>query len=170
MIYNRTYIDIINARKIYYNKVQKSIELSAEDQTTIDRAFFNLTAINRITAKITDLWQAIVDFGGEKTESEDVREWGEQEFFKLSNFSNIRQNVADMINELNILPFANVEIYQNMYSVLNDEYLYTNLNNLEKLLYDIGLILDTFAVKVGKSLYILGAYNATLSEGVLVIE
>ena len=46
MIYNRTYIDIINARKIFANKIQKFIELTADEQAIIDKAYFNTVAIN----------------------------------------------------------------------------------------------------------------------------
>ncbi len=170
MIYNRTYIDIINARKIYYNKIQNRIELTADEQTTIDRAFFNLTAINRITSKIKDIWQAIIDFGGTKIENADVREWNEQEIFTASNFSNIRQNIADIIDQLTVVPNIDISAFESSYNALNDEYSYTNLNNLEKLLYDIEFALSVFVIEAENIIYIIGAYNATLSEGVLTIE
>lgn len=170
MIYNRTYIDIINAKKIFTNKVQKFIELTEEEKNTIDKAYFNLTAINRITAKIKEIWGAVVGFGGEKVESEDVREWTEQEIFFATNFSNIRQNIAEIIAQMSAFAFVDVETYQKAYSLLNDQYIYTNLNNLEKLLYDMGEFFSKMAFLKDGNLYIVGAYSATLSEGVLTIE
>ena len=171
MIYNRTYADIINARKIYFNKLQKFLPLTTEEQDIINRAFFNLVAINRITEKISQIWEVIKSEGGEKVEKSDVREWTEQEWFTVSNFVNIRENISDIITQMSILPYIDVPSYEGMYEILNDEYVYTNLNNIEKLLFDIYEILTKFAVQVKNELYIVGAYNSNLdAEGVLTIE
>lgn len=170
MIYNRTYIDIINARKIFTNKIQKFIELTADEQAIIDKAYFNTVAINRITAKIDEIWLEIVGCGGTKTETEDVREWGEQEIFSIVNFANIRQNIAEIIAQLSTLGFVDATIYQKAYNKLTDDYIYTNLNNLEKLLYDIYEIFNRLVLIRGDNLYIFGSYNATLNEGELYIE
>lgn len=172
MIYDRSYIDIINARKVFANKIQKFLELAEPEQRIIDRAFFNLTAVNRITAKINEIWDLVVDFGGAKTECADVREWGEQEIFKENNFSNIRKNISYIIQQLSALEFVEQEVYLEAYSKLTDDYIYTNLNNLEKLLFDIHKVLDGFFVQVGDVLYIFGAYSATFDEetGVLTLE
>ena len=170
MIYNRTYTDIINAKKLFANKIQKFIELTADEQSTIDKAYFNLTAINRITSKINDIWHQIVGYGGEKIEIQDVREWGEQEFFNIANFTNIRQNIADIILQLSALEFIDTTDYQIAYDKLTDDYIYTNLNNLEKLLFDIYDILVRFVIDRGTELYILGAYNVIESEGELTLE
>lgn len=170
MIYDRKYIDIVNAKKIYANKITKFETLTADEQEIIDRAFFNTTAINRITSRINGIWDFIIGAGGVKTSNEDVREWGEQEFFTISNFSNIRQNIKDAIKQLEVLAFPNTEAYLGLYNIVNDEWIYTNLNNMEKLLYDMGEILDKFVKQVGEILYIFGAYNATLDKGVLTIE
>ena len=170
MIYNRTYIDIINARKIFTNKIQKFIELTEDEQNTVDRAYFNLTAINRITAKLNEIWQAIVNNGGVKVENEDVREWTKQEIFTVVNFASIRGNIADAIEQLANLNLVDVIAFRNAYNLLNDAYIYTNLNNLEKLLFDIYNVFDKFVIVVDNNLYILGAYNVIESEGVLTIE
>ena len=170
MIYNRTYIDIINARKIFANKIQKFIELTIDEKDTIDKAFFNLSAINRITAKINDIWNSIIIYGVDKVECEDVREWGGQEIFVGKNFSNIRQNIAEIIKKMADLEFIENEPFQKAYNALTDEYVYTNLNNLEKLLFDVSEFFVKMAFLKNKNLYILGAYNVTLSEGGLTIE
>lgn len=170
MIYNRTYIDIINAKKIFASKVQNFEELTDEERATIDRAFFNTVAINRIVEKINQIWELVVANGGEKVESEDVREWGGQEIFIGKNFSNIRQNIAEIIEKMADLEFIENEPFQKVYNALTDEYVYTNLNNLEKLLFDMGEFLVKMAFLKDKNLYILGAYNVKLSEGVLTIE
>ena len=170
MIYDRSYIDIINTRKIFTNKIQKFLDLTESEQKTIDRAFFNLTAVNRITAKINEIWELVVAFGGVKTESADVREWGEQEIFKENNFSNIRKNISYIIGQLSALEFVEQEVYLEAYSKLTDDYIYTNLNNLEKLLFDIHKVLDGFFVRVENTLYIFGAYTTTSTEEVLTLE
>lgn len=170
MIYNRTYIDIINARKIFTNKIRKFIELTADEQAIMDRAYFNTVSINRITAKINEIWLEIASYGGTKTESEDVREWGEQELFNIVNFANIRQNIADVIAQLSTLGFVDATIYQKAYNQLTDDYIYTNINNLEKLLFDIFGIFDKFVIIVDDKFYLLGAYNVIENEGELIIE
>ena len=170
MIYDRKYIDIVNAKQIYSNKIQKFINLTAEEQEIVDRAFLNTTAINRITSAINKIWDLIVNMGGVKTEHEDVRQWGEQELFRLSNFSNIRENIGHIVGQLENISFVNAESYIELYNIINDEWIYTNLNNMEKLIYDIGVVLEQFAMQVEQKLYIFGAYNTILSEGVLTIE
>lgn len=170
MIYDRTYSDIINAKKIFTEKIQKFIEPNEEEQEILDRAYFNLTAINRITSKINEIWEILELWDVEKVSSEDVREWGEQEIFVGSNFSNIRENIWSIIVAMMQLNFANTILLQNAYIGLNDRYELVNLNNLEKLLFDIYDRLEVFAYQKGDTLYVFGAYSATLSEGVLVIE
>lgn len=170
MIYDRKYIDIVNAKKIYADKVIKFQALTADEQKIIDKAFFNTTAINRITSRINGIWDFIIGAGGVKTSNKDVRQWEDQEFFTLSNFLNIRQNIKDVIAQLEVLDFPNIEGYLDLYNIVNDEWIYTNLNNMEKLLYDMGEILDKFVKQVGETLYIFGAYSVTLDKGVLTIE
>lgn len=170
MIYDRTYSDIINAKKIFTEKIQKFIEPNEEEQEILDRAYFNLTAINRITSKINEIWEILELWDVEKVSSEDVREWGEQEIFVVSNFSNIRENIWSIIVAMVQLNFANTILLQDAYIGLNNRYELVNLNKLEKLLFDIYDRLEVFAYQKVDTLYIFGAYNATLSEGVLVIE
>lgn len=167
MIFDRKYTDIINARKIFREKIQNFLDLSVEEQNIVDKAFFNLSAINRITGKINELWNIIVKIGGVKTEKESVRQWGSQEIFTELNFSDIKENISDIISELKFVGFVDMEIYQTAYIALTNEYVYTNLNNLEKLLYDIYEIFEQFAIQVGDKLYIFGAYDIEFYEGEL---
>lgn len=170
MIYNRKYIDIINARKIFTNKIQKFIALTEEEQDTIEKAFFNTTAINRITSKMIEIWSEIVSYGGNKKDCEDVREWNRQEIFTVSNFANIKGNILFIINQLFVLNLVEAETYESAYQKLTLEYVYTNLNNLEKLLFDIHNIFERFAFLISDELYIVGAYQAEQSGEVLAIE
>jgi hypothetical protein len=170
MIYNRTYSDIINAKKIFTEKIQKFIDLTADEQKIIEKAYFNLTAVNRITSKINVIWVFLETFGVEKVNNEDVREWREQEIFVVSNFSNIRNNIASIVRALTDLGFVDVVAFQTAYARLNDKYELVNLNNLEKLLFDIYEVFTDFAIQFNDTLYIFGAHRAVLSEGVLVIE
>lgn len=169
MIFDRKYTDIINARKIFREKIQNFIELSAEEQKIIDKAFFNLFAINRITESMNDIWGFVVALGGTKEDNDDVRTWGSQELFTVTNFSNIRKNIFSIISELKNIGFVDVETHETAYRVLTDEYVYTNLNNLEKLLYDLYSVFEQFAIQVGDRLYIFGAYDIEFSEGELTI-
>jgi hypothetical protein len=173
MIFDRTYADIVNAKRIFSDKVQKFISLSESEQAIVDKAFFNLTALNRITSKISEIWVSVAGRGGEIIENSNVRVWNEQEIFKASNFVEIRQNIGEVIEQLDFLQI-NTEQLKNDYAKINGDYTYTNLNNLEKMLFDLGEILAKEEVKWviqdGNAIYIFGAINATLSEGVLTIE
>lgn len=139
MIYDRTYIDIIKAKNIFAEKVQKFIELTADEQNTMNRAYFNLETLNRIVEKINLVWFYLQEEGITKVENEDVRQWGEQEIFKINNFSNIKKNIDDIISALEGINHYQVSQLRNAYNILNDDYSYTNLNNLEKLLYDLDI-------------------------------
>ena len=170
MIYNRTYIDIINAKKIFTNKIQKFLDLTEDEQNTIDKAFFNLKAINRITSKINDIWVEIVKYEGTKIENNDVRVWNKDEFFNIVNFLNIRQNIGEIVAELVSIDLIDIENYQDVYNKLTDDYVYINLNNLEKLLYDIYNIFQRFVIVKGSVMYITTTYNVVENEGELIIE
>ena len=170
MIYNRTYIDIINAKKIFTNKIQKFLDLTEDEQNTIDKAFFNLKAINRITSKINDIWVEIVKYEGTKIENNDVRVWNKDEFFNIVNFLNIRQNIGEIVTELVSIDLIDIENYQDVYNKLTDDYVYINLNNLEKLLYDIYNIFQRFVIVKGSVMYITTTYNVVENEGELIIE
>lgn len=170
MIYNRTYIDIINAKKIFVEKIQKFIELTDEEQGIIDKAYFNTKTINRIVKKINEIWGVIEVLGGAKVENEDVREWGDEEIFNIKNFSNIRKNIGDILLIIQSNGLMDISIYENAYNLLSNEYVYTNLNNMEKLLYDLDAIYNYLVAKMGNNLYIIGSYNAVLEEGELYIE
>lgn len=170
MIYNRTYIDIISAKKIFTNKIQKFLDLTEDEQNTIDKAFFNLKAINRITSKINDIWVEIVKYEGTKIENNDVRVWNKDEFFNIVNFLNIRQNIGEIVAELVSIDLIDIENYQDVYNKLTDDYVYINLNNLEKLLYDIYNIFQRFVIVKGSVMYITTTYNVVENEGELIIE
>lgn len=137
MIFDRSYIDIINARKVFANTVQNFRELAEPEQRIIDRAFFNLTALNRIIAKINEIWGLVVTLGGVKVESADVREWSKQEIFTINNFANIRGNIGEILSQIHEWSFIDFQPLQDAYETINYDYSYTNLNTLEKLLFDI---------------------------------
>ena len=139
MIYDRTYIDIIKAKNIFTEKIQNFIELTSDEQNTMNRAYFNLETLNRIVDKINLVWFYLQQKGITKVENEDVRQWSEQEFFKINNFSNIKKNINDVILALENLNYYKVPQFKSAYNALNNDYTYTNLNNLEKLLYDLDI-------------------------------
>ncbi len=173
MIFNRTYNDIVRAKRIFAEKVQKFIALSSQETAVIDKAFFNLKAINRITSKIIEIWERITEAGGNEKESGDIREWDRKEIFRKANFENIIGNIGDAIETLGYLGIDTSNL-EKAYSALNSTYTHTNLNNLEKLLQDIGIValklMDIFAYQIDEKLYILGAYEVYQEGSVLIIE
>lgn len=174
MIYDRKYTDITRAKQIYSSKIQKFETLTAEETEIINRAFFNLTALNRITDKMEEIWSTIVLLGGTQTECDDVRTWSESEIFKHNNFESIIDNISPMLNEMVKIGIDAGNLKTDYNKLARNQYSYSNLNNLEKLLYDIGAELkkfqERFAYQIGDVLYIIGAYGTSQIGGELTIE
>lgn len=173
MIYDRTYNDIVKANLIYYEKVQKFVDLTDEETAIMERAYFNLNTLNRVTAKLLEIWQLIGNVGGAISSNNDVREWGETEIFTVSNFENIISNIALAVLQLDYFG-VNTSTIQDGLNNLTTEYVYTNINTLEKLLYDIEQALTSFeqnfAYQIDDVLYIIGAKTVTQSNTDLNIK
>lgn len=173
MIYDRSYIDVEKARQIYTSKVQKFKTLTAEEQNYIDRAFFNLTALNRIAGKLAEIWDTLEGFGADPARCDEARAWAKTEFFKLDNFKSLIGNIAVAIAALSEFG-VDVTSLTELYNQLTFAYTYTNLNNLEKLLY---LIEDTignstmqFAWQENDVLYVIGAHSVSKIGDEIYIE
>lgn len=173
MIFNRTYNDIVRAKRILAEKVRKFIALSDDESAVIDKAFFNLKAVNRITSKLAEIWEKIADTGTPQIDSDDVREWDRKEIFKEKNFDGVISNIKDAIDALDGLG-VDVSALQISLANVNLTYSYINLNNIEKLLYDVGTataeLLELFAYQIDEILYIVGAYEVSQEGSVLIIE
>lgn len=140
MIYDRTIKDISDGKRIFSEKVQKFLPLTENEQRIIDKAFFNLKAVNRITAQMLVLWEMVVRKGGTKFGCDELRVWNKDELFKKTNFENIINNLGKLLNQiifLGVLKSYRINEYMNNYQRITTDYSYTNLNALEGLLYSL---------------------------------
>lgn len=178
MIYDRTNSDIVKAKKIFTEKVQNFIPLTDDEQAIMDRAFFNLKALNRITQKLLEIWGAIVYRGGERVSDESVREWSGDEIFRANHFSGIFNNISAAVTAIGELGIDNSSLLtelEKLEAMIASQtymtYAYNWLNVLEHLLQMMWDSVEVvWAYQVGDILYIEGAYSATREAEVLNIE
>lgn len=170
MIYDRTYQDISDAKKIYLQKIQKFLPLSNEEQEVIDRAFFNLNTLNRIIRTISVVWQMVVNKGGQKFDCPELKPWLETDIFKKENFENIINNIKYLLEQvafLNVVDRSYISEYRDLSNRINNSYSYINLNDIERLLSLLQFAATKeprWVVKDGDTLYISGAYE-TIQDG-----
>lgn len=90
MITDRTEADVIEAKRLYSEKVQKFIPLTDEEMQTLERGFIGLSTINRIEAKQAELRDILKEMGyyigGEN------KQWERGEFFKRQDLQRLVMN------------------------------------------------------------------------------
>lgn len=175
MIYDRTYSDIANAKRIFTEKVQKFATLTTQEQAVIDKAFFNLKALNRITEKLIEIWDNIEANSGVRINNSYVREWSRTEIFTEYSFKGIISNTKFALDQLRYMGLDVDDLYQLYFSVWNNiSYSYTCLNAFEKLLqltWERSMeSYDVWSYQVDDTLYVLGAYEQEQEGTVLTIE
>lgn len=183
MIFDRTYKDIIDGKRILNGKVQltsNAVNLSSEEQKIVNKAFFNLEALNRITSQMLLVKENIELFGHECTLSADVKKWQRNEFFKHQNFINLINDIKTLVGAAisvsedsdNDIPETNKSSLDNckkIYSKINNTYTYINLNYIEEVLYLLSEFANVWVVMRGQTLYIYNAYNAMKNGEVLTV-
>ena len=132
MIYDRTQSDIENA-KIARAKIQAGETLSDSDKEYLLRGTLTIDALNRIENKTKEL-----DIGtnnafyiGKETQT---KEWGYEDYFKQSDADRWIENLQKLkdrffVYEDTVFPSANYLDFK-------------NVNNIEKMLFDVGEILS----------------------------
>lgn len=136
MIYDRNIGDILRARRILEQKIKNFQPLTAEEQESVRRAFFDCECLNRITGAISEIWAKIVARGGEMIPSENVKEWEQGEIFTAANFTELLMHIGVMIEACGEIGVATAALLSD-YAKLNTQFRFTNLNAWEKLLVDI---------------------------------
>lgn len=128
MVYDRTAADVDNAKKIRTEKIQKGISLTADDVSTLEKGSITINTLNRIENKQAELKQTLADMGyysgivNNKT-------WTYNDIFFASDLQRICDNTialraafeAMADSPLNPIP----------------KYYYSEINAIEKILYDI---------------------------------
>lgn len=128
MIFDRTKSDVISAKNIRANKVQKFIELTESERETLERGMVTANTLNRIESKQAEL----------KIKFDDMGYYG-------SNISNKTWQSQDIFNELELERiFKNNGILRDAFLVFKNtpqnpvaKYGYEEFNFLEKILFDL---------------------------------
>lgn len=133
MIYDRTYADVENARQIRENKIKKKQTLTEEDIAQLERGFLTVTALNRIEDKQKELTTLINNMGYHHKLFDNVT-WALGDEVTINDYNRIIANT----DFLRFAFFVYSKTPETPSSFLN----YNDLNSLEKILYDLGVMVD----------------------------
>lgn len=127
MIFNRTANDIEAAKELRA-KLQSLMNLTAEESEALERGTLTINTLNRIenkTAELKILFDDIGYFAG----SVNVKAWEYSQIFGIEDFERILAN-------LNVLRRA-YYIYKNTPNIPSARYHFQNINDIEKILFDL---------------------------------
>lgn len=128
MIYDRTKKDVQNAIKIRSEKVQNFIELNDEEIAILEKGFITIDTINRIENKQSELKTLLNNIGYYNTDIYN-KTWDESDVFTENDLTRI-------VNNTIVLRKA-FFVYFNSPANPIAKYHYTEINSIEKILYDL---------------------------------
>lgn len=127
MIFDRTQSDAEEARKIR-SKLQSGYTISDEEIALLDKGTLNIDTLNRIENKQTELYNLFIQYGY-FCQAIQNKTWEYGDFFEALDFSRIIEN-----NEKLRSAFFD---FVNSPKKPKEEYNFSNINDIEKLLYDL---------------------------------
>ena len=129
MIYDRTEADVLSAKQIIENKVKFFLDLTEQELETLSRGTITTETLNRIEEKQKELHGLFKDalyFG----EDMDSKTWEEnKEIFKDADMEIIVKN-GEILRKMFF-------VYSSTPQKANVNYTYQNLNDIERLLFDL---------------------------------
>lgn len=133
MIFDRKQSDIDDSLEIIFEKVQKNIELSADDLAVLERGTVTASTLNRIENKERELQDKLFEmyyfspiFSSKNWETGDI--------FKENEFQRIIENLHILRDSF--------FLYRTTPNDFKISYDFENLNNIERNLYDLEIISD----------------------------
>lgn len=145
MIYDRTQQDVDEAKEIVKSKVNTFSELTEDDVLILERGRMTLNTLNRIEGKTQELRAILIDMGYYMPILT-IKEWIAGELFTDKEFQRILKNIG-------ILKKA-FYVYEDTPNVPEPLYHFQNVNDMEKILYD----LERFANELKSKYKICGQY------------
>ena len=142
MIFDRTQNDVDTAKFLIKEKVEfdpstmKPInieELTQDELEILKKGTFNYTDLNRIESKQEELKYLLNSLGYWNVNIEN-KQWTETEVFKIVDFERI-------INNTNVL-HSSFYVYSNTPKIPSASYYWENINNLEKILHDLNMMIE----------------------------
>ena len=133
MIYDRTTDDVESARKIIREKVQKFLELTEEEIQTLEKGTMTVNTLNRIENKQEELKNRLNSIGYWNIGTTN-KNWNNSLVFKSEELRRVIENV-------NVLRESFL-VYKNTPTTPKAVYYYENINAVEKILNDLGVMID----------------------------
>ena len=133
MIYDRKIEDVEIAKQLIKEKVQKFYELSESEIETLEKGTITIKTLNRIERKQLELRELLNKIGYWNTNIIN-KEWENSEIFDITSFKRI-------IDNTNILRNAFFTFLDSPLTPM-PKYYFSNINDIEKILYDLEMMLD----------------------------
>lgn len=133
MIFDRTQNDVDASIRIRREKVQTFQMLTEAEIETLEKGMLTINTINRIEDKQAELKSRLVESGHSFFNIES-QNWSQEDIFDESNFNRIVKNLdvlKDVLGEMKSTPKTPEAIYY-----------FQNINDIEKILFDLDFLLD----------------------------
>lgn len=128
MIYDRTQNDVQNAIKIRLEKVQNFIELNDEEIAILEKGLITINTISRIENKQSELKTLLNNIGYYNIDIYN-KTWDELDLFTENDLIRIVNNTISLRKAF--------FVYFNSPKNPIAKYYYTEINSIEKILYDL---------------------------------
>ena len=128
MIFDRISDDVVKSKELIATKVSKFIELTENEVAILEKGTLTINTINRIESKQGEL-QNLLNQKGYWSDSIQTKQWALGDVF----FDTDLQRIVNNTNTLRKAFF----VYRNTPQTPNAKYHFSNINSLEKILYDI---------------------------------
>lgn len=133
MIFNRTQDDVNNALRLRQEKVQKFFELTKSEVETLERGMISTNTLNRIESKQIELKELLENIGYWNIPIVN-KEWDTTKIFNADDFRRLVDNNNILINAF--------FVYKDTPAVPAPLFYFSNLNDMEKILYDIDVMIN----------------------------
>lgn len=133
MIFDRTQNDVDTAVALRDTKVKNFAALTESEIATLEKGTLTINTLNRIESKISEL-NSILETLGYVPLDIVIKNWKYTDIFSVDEFSRIVANVG-MLR-------AAIPVMKDTPDTPLAEYYFSNINDLEKILYDIDFLLN----------------------------
>ena len=133
MIFDRTQNDVDTAVALRNTKVKNFEALTESEIATLEKGTLTINTLNRIESKISEL-NSLLETLGYVPFDIVIKNWEYTDIFSSDEFNRILANVG-MLR-------AAIPVMKDTPDTPMAEYYYSNINDLEKILYDIDFLLN----------------------------
>lgn len=146
MIYDRTILDVKEAKKIRADKIRKGIPITEDEMAILEKGLLTPTTIRRIEEKQQEVADTIYNMGYTSF-SVESKVWNDGDFFLKSDLERICRNNQELRKAYYVLANAPADA--------RPVYKYTEINSLERILNDMDEIISDMQSKYKRC----GAFN-----------